>query len=92
MARVPRYPYRVIVTIRNGSALHTESHNYTTLPGAFAFRDIALHKHNTRHVEICMVLDESTPGHHEVPEIDLPRRHSGNGGGGSYPELNKRFP
>ena len=62
MARIPAYPYRVIVTRTNGGAQqHIETHNYANLPGAWAFRDIALRKQNTKRVETVMVIDESTP-------------------------------
>ena len=63
MARIPAYAYRVIVYKRNGTsaAQHIETHNYTSLPGAWAYRDIALRRQNTRKAEIVMVLDESTP-------------------------------
>lgn len=66
MARVPAYPYRVIVTKRPaglGGNLQFETHNYASLPGAWAYRDIALRRPNTRKVEVLMVLDESTPDH-----------------------------
>lgn len=66
MARVPAYPYRTITTVMNGPSgtqQRVEQHNYTNLPGAWAARDIALRKRNTKKVEVVMVLDESTPGH-----------------------------
>jgi hypothetical protein len=67
MARVPSYPFRCIVTKKPvGAAMpHTENHNYESLPGAWAYRDIALRRPNTKRVEIVMVLDESTPSHKE---------------------------
>jgi hypothetical protein len=64
MARIPAYPYRVIVTRTNGGGLqHIEQHNYANLPGAWAYRDTALRKQNTRKVEIVLVIDEASPGH-----------------------------
>ena len=63
MARVPKYAYRVIVSKRLGENLTSESHNYETLPGAFAYREIALGQQRTTRVEVLAVLDESTPTH-----------------------------
>lgn len=63
MARIPKYPYRVVTTIRMGEQLRSECHNYETLIAAMSYRDIALHKQFTRKVEILCVLDESTPSH-----------------------------
>lgn len=68
MARVPSHPFRVIVHKSNGNGgMHPtlEQHNYTSLPGAIAYRDIALGRTNTRKVEVVMVLDESTPSQRE---------------------------
>jgi len=65
MARVPKYAYRVIVSKRLGTNLTSESHNYETLPGAFAFRAIALNQQRTTRVEVLAVLDESTPAHRD---------------------------
>jgi hypothetical protein len=62
MARVPPYPYRVIVWKKSRSPFtQLEQHNYSSLPGAWTHRDIALRRPNTRKVEITMVIDESTP-------------------------------
>src|SRR5262252_7679297 len=63
MARVPKYCYRVLTTKRLGTQQTLESHNFETLPGAIAFREIALGKERTVRVEVVMVLDESTPSH-----------------------------
>jgi hypothetical protein len=65
MARIPSYPYRVVVTKKpvGGQQPALEQHNYESLPGAWAYRDTALRRPNTRKVEILMVLDESTPDH-----------------------------
>lgn len=65
MARVPAYPYRVIVYRKpiGANAPQIENHNYTDLPGAMTYRGIALSKHTTKRVETVMVLDESTPDH-----------------------------
>lgn len=63
MARVPKYAYRVVVSKRLGTQLTLESHNYETLPGAWAYREIALGQHRTARVEVMAVLDESTPNH-----------------------------
>jgi hypothetical protein len=65
MARVPKYPYRVLVSKRLGANLTLESHNYETLPGAWAYRNIALGQNRTARVEIVAVLDESTPSHRD---------------------------
>lgn len=65
MSRIPSIPYRVIVTVRAGERQWVESHNYTNLAGAIAYRDIALRKQFTRKVEVLCVLDESTPSHKE---------------------------
>lgn len=63
MARIPKYAYRVVVWSRLGTKLTTESHNYETLPGAWAYREIALAHQRTSRVEVMAVLDESTPNH-----------------------------
>lgn len=64
MARVPSLPYRTIVTKKAVNGIpQFEQHNYESLPGAWAYRDTALRRPNTKKVEIVMVLDESTPGH-----------------------------
>lgn len=70
MARIPSLPFRVIVYTRaaNGQPTRAEQHNYETLPGANAYRDIALRRSNTRKVETCLVIDESTPAHSVEPE------------------------
>jgi hypothetical protein len=64
MSRVPSYPFRCVTTriLANGNQ-QIEQRNYTTLPGAWAMRDIELNKRSTRKVEIVQVLDESTPSH-----------------------------
>jgi hypothetical protein len=66
MARIPSLPFRVVVHKKPVGAAPPvpENHNYPDLPGAWAYRDIALRRPNTRKVEIVMVLDESTPDHH----------------------------
>lgn len=63
MARIPTYAYRVIVQRKpvGSNPPQIETHNYTDLPGAMVYRAIALSKHTTRRVEVCLVLDESTP-------------------------------
>lgn len=79
MARVPSHPFRVIVHKSNGNGSlipNAEQHNYTSLPGAIAYRDIALCRPNTRKVEVVMVLDESTPTHREEPAGHI-RAHRG---------------
>lgn len=63
MARVPRYPYRVIVAKRIGDALQLEQYNEENLIGAMVRRTAELTKARVTRVEICMVLDESTPAH-----------------------------
>jgi hypothetical protein len=65
MARVPDLPYRVVVHVEvaRGKPWRTENHNYSTLPGAMEFRDMAFRKPLTRKVEVLMVLDVSTPAH-----------------------------
>lgn len=69
MARIPKYPFRVLVTMlaggrgENGPLLRQEWHNYETLPGAYGYREIALRKRATKKVEIVLVIDESTPSH-----------------------------
>lgn len=62
MSRVPRYPFRVLVTRTPiEGKQQTESHNYTSLAGAIAYRDTALRKPHTKKVDVCMVIDETTP-------------------------------
>lgn len=74
MARIPKYAFRVLVTVRkhdvDGQRTDTgqlrtavEQHNYETLPGAWAYRDIVLRRPKTTKVEIWAILDESTPGY-----------------------------
>lgn len=65
MARIPDLPYRVVVHVEvaKGKPWQQHNHNYATLPGATAFREIALNKPLTRKVEVVMVLDVSTPTH-----------------------------
>jgi hypothetical protein len=65
MSRIPSLPYRVVVHKRAVGLQPPvpENHNYDNLPGAFAYRDIALRRSNTRKVETILVLDESTPDH-----------------------------
>lgn len=63
MSRIPATAYRVIVYIRAGERQWMESHNYTNLAGAIAYRNIALSKKFTRKVETLVVLDESSPSH-----------------------------
>ena len=65
MARIPDLPYRVIVHVEvaKGKPWRTESHNYSTLPGAVGYREIALRKPLTRKVEVMFVLDVSTKEH-----------------------------
>jgi hypothetical protein len=64
MSRVPTYPFRVVVTKMVGTNQQLiENHNYTSLAGAIAYREIALRKRMTKRVEVLMVLDESTPSH-----------------------------
>lgn len=69
MARIPKYPYRVVVTVDTGGrkdgrpVTRLEQHNYETLPGAMTYRLIALGKPRTRKVEVTLCLDESTPEH-----------------------------
>lgn len=75
MARVPLYAYRVIVSKRLGDKLTIESHNYETLPGAWAYRDIALSQSRTTKVEIVVVLDESTPTHRTEGVVNGPQAH-----------------
>jgi hypothetical protein len=72
MARVPAYPYRVVVYRKpiGANPPQIENHNYTDLPGAIAYRSIALGKHTTKRVEVVMVLDESTPDHRD--SVDFP--------------------
>lgn len=65
MARIPKYAYRVVVIRRLGETFTSESHNYETLPGAIAFRAIALGQRRTTRVEVLAVLDESTPTHRD---------------------------
>jgi hypothetical protein len=66
VARVPALPYRVIVHNKPlAGQVHgqVETHNYANLPGAWAYRDIALRRPRTRKVEVVFVLDEATPSH-----------------------------
>lgn len=63
MARIPTYPFRVIATFKVGERQIVETHNYPNLPGAWAYREIALRKHNCRRVEVVVVIDEATPSH-----------------------------
>jgi hypothetical protein len=71
MARIPRYPYRVVVTVKNGqNGYRPENHNYENLVAAMSYRDIALQKPLTRRVEVMMVLDESTPSHCSGTDTD----------------------
>lgn len=63
MARIPKYPYRVVTHYKLGDRLHHDQHNYENLAGAIAYREIALRKQRTVKVEVLMVLDESTPAH-----------------------------
>lgn len=67
MARIPALAYRVLVSKHPvGAALPAiEQHSYDSLPGAWAYRDIALRRRNTRKVEVVLVLDESTPTHRD---------------------------
>lgn len=71
MARIPTYAYRVIVQRKpvGANPPQIETHNYTDLPGAMAYRAIALSKHTTRRVEVCLVLDESTPDHRTSADV-----------------------
>jgi hypothetical protein len=75
MARVPKYAYRVVVSKRLGQNISRESHNYETLPGAWAYRDIALGQQLTTKVEVLAVLDESTPSHRDEGITNHRRRH-----------------
>lgn len=65
MSRIPSFPFRCVITRKpvgdNQPAI--ETHNYSNLAGAIAYRDIALRKQSTKRVEVVAVLDESTPGH-----------------------------
>jgi len=67
MARIPVLAYRVLVHRKRvgGRDLPIEQHSYPDLPGAWAYREIALRRPNTRKVEVVFVLDESTPDHRE---------------------------
>jgi hypothetical protein len=65
MSRMPALPYRVMVTVRVGTGLRVENHNYPDLAGAWAYRDIALRKQHTKKVEVSLIIDESTPSHRE---------------------------
>jgi hypothetical protein len=56
---VPKYCYKVIVTSRLGERLQQQSHNYETLPGAMACREVALRKAAVTRVEVAMILDET---------------------------------
>lgn len=75
MARVPKYAYRVIVSKRLGEKITLESHNYETLPGAWAYREIALGNQRTCRVEVMAVLDESTPSHRDEGVIQRSIQH-----------------
>lgn len=66
MSRIPALPYRVVVTRkRHTSGIYPpqETHNYASMAGAIAYRDIALRRPSTHKVETLLVLDESTPSH-----------------------------
>lgn len=67
MARVPKFAFRVVAFVKthniDGRGVRQEQHNYETLPGAWAYRTIALAKPLTQRVEVLMVIDESTPTH-----------------------------
>jgi hypothetical protein len=63
VARVPKYPFRVVMHYKLGDRLVREQHNYENLAGAIAFREIALRKPRTVKIEVMVVLDESTPSH-----------------------------
>jgi len=76
MARVPNTPYRVLVTKRNGDKLNVETYNEENLVGAMTRRDGELRKERVTRVEVCMVLDESTPNH----ALDESTRYLRNGG------------
>jgi hypothetical protein len=76
MAMIPKYAYRVIVSKKLGESLTLESHNYETLPGAWAFREIALGQQRTCKVEVVAVLDVSTPSHRDEGVVNHRRpRH-----------------
>lgn len=64
-SRVPALPYRVVVTVRVGTGIRVENHNYPDLPGAWAYRDTALRKPQTKKVELSLIIDESTPTHRD---------------------------
>ena len=64
MAQIPKLAFRCFVTkkpLGQGGPPQFEQHNYENLPGAWAYRDIALKRPNTKKVEILLVIDESTP-------------------------------
>lgn len=75
MARVPKYAYRVNVWRKLGTSVTLESHNYETLPGAWAYREIALGAQRTTRVEVMAVLDESTPYHRDEGVIQRSTHH-----------------
>lgn len=80
MARIPPHPYRVVVhkkSVNGGTQPPLEQHNYETLPGAIAYRGIALRRPNTRKVEIMLVIDESTPDQQDEPERQIRSHHTG---------------
>ena len=60
MSRIPLYAYRVVVHVElAGGNRRQEQHNYSSLAGAVAYREIALRKRHTKKVEILMVIDET---------------------------------
>lgn len=64
MARIPNFPFRVIVTQRLGATQQQTSYNEENIVGAMARRDMELRRDRTKRVQIVLIIDESTPDHH----------------------------
>lgn len=61
------FPIRVVSRAKGGGGpaevLHSETHNFESLAGAIASRDMFLNRPRTKKVSVLCVLDESTPSH-----------------------------
>lgn len=53
---VPSIPYRIVTTVRVGTALRQETRNATTLPQAMAIAEREANKPHTRQVEVLCCL------------------------------------
>lgn len=74
MSRIPSHPFRVVVNRKRVAGIEqpAEWHNYTTLAGAIAYRDIVLRKPSTHKVSVFVVIDETTPEHKQTePESKI---------------------